>query len=228
MELLTWQIVWRSEKTALAMALPQQILTVAPAFTHQNLPPEVGLLLPSLPGARQLVNYISDRPLDLTQSIIGLFLADPFFAVAREKGVLDRANASWVTNLPSVAQQDPGFFHQLADVGLDQELELERLAALKDLGVRIAITVVDGPSTAKALALEPAALFVVPRVSDFAAGFPSLRQRGAAAQQVAEAAKGAGWEGPIVGLSGPSEAAYERQWPTVLSGVLCRPRPKPG
>ncbi len=224
MEFLTWQIVWRSILSAPAGPLPRQILTVAPGFAHASLPPEVGLLLPSGCGSRQLVENLSDRAFDLSDSVVGYFLADPFFAAERERFRLQRAKPLWICNLPTVAQQDPSFTRQLTDVGLDQDLELARLAALKELGFKVAVAVVDGPGAVQALAIGPEALFVLPRIGDFAAGFPSLRQRGAAAQQVAAAAEAVDWRRPIIGLADASEAAYEGQWPAPLSGLLCRPR----
>ena len=68
-------------------------------------------------------------------------------------------------------------------------------------------------------------MIVLPRVADFAAGFPSFRQRGAAAHAVAEAARQAGWTGFLLGLAERREADHETLWPDSLDGVLCRPAP---
>ena len=157
--------------------------------------------------------------------MLGLFLAGPFLNMTLESARLAGAGLGWITNLPSVEQQDEEFSQQLADVGLDRGRELACLAQLRARGFRVAAVVADGRGAAAAAAIGPEALIILPRVADFAAGFPSLRQRGAAAQAVAAAAAGAGWSGLLLGLAEGSDADHETLWPDRLDGLVCRPRP---
>ena len=157
--------------------------------------------------------------------MLGLFLAGPFLNMALEGGRLAGAGLGWIANLPSVEQQDEEFSQQLADVGLDRGRELACLAQFRAQGFRVAAVAADGPGAAAAAAIGAEALIILPRVADFAAGFPSLRQRGAAAQAVAEAAAGTGWSGLLLGLAEGSDADHETLWPDRLDGLVCRPRP---
>lgn len=155
--------------------------------------------------------------------MLGLFLGSPFLNVGLEGAKLAQAGVRWISNLPSVDQQDEEFLQQLSDVGLDRQRELASLSQLSAQGFSIAAVVSDAPGAAAAAAITPQAMLVMPRVVDFAAGFPSLRQRGAAAHAVSEAASEAGWNGPLLGLADASEAEHERLWPAPLEGVICRP-----
>ena len=158
-------------------------------------------------------------------TILGLFLASPFLNLTLEGERLSRAGVAWLTNLPSVAQQDEEFLQQLADVGLDHGRELGCLSRFRAQGFKIAVVVTNDLGAAAAAAIDPEAMIVLPRVADFAAGFPSLRQRGAAAQSAAEAARSAGWSGLVLGLADAREADHETLWPEPLHGVVCRPKP---
>lgn len=189
------------------------------------MPNEVALLLPNDNGASDLISKVLTMPSYLQARALGLFLADPFFNAGTEAARMRDTGIKWVANLPSVAQQDQEFVQLLGDVGLDHNMEVERLRELTASGFRI-LAVVAGPEAAEAAAgVNPGAMFVIPRVIDFAAGFPSFRQRGAAAREVHEAATSAGWTGPLLGLAAESEVAHETLWPDVLDGVVCRPVP---
>lgn len=215
----TWPIVFRSPEGQVEPVLPEAVLTLAPPFRDPALPEEVGLLLPNRDSLRLTRQALAETPAAARGTALGLFLADPFLHLESLAGDLVGRGVAWVVNFPSVAQQDPEFVQQLADVGLDGGLELRRLAALRDAGLGIVVAVAGGEDAAGAIELDPAAILVLPRVADFAAGFPSFRQRGAAAAAV----RVAGWQGPLLGLGQGEEATRERLWPDALDGLLLRP-----
>ncbi len=189
------------------------------------MPNEVALLLPNDHGASDLISKVLTMPSYLQARALGLFLADPFFNAGTEAARMRDTGIKWVANLPSVEQQDQEFVQLLGDVGLDRSMEIKQLGELAAAGFQV-LAVVSGPEAVEAAArINPAAFFVIPKVTDFAAGFPSLRQRGAAAREVREAASNAGWKGALLGLAAESEVAHETLWPDVLDGVVCRPVP---
>lgn len=190
---------------------------------HEGLPPEVALLLPNQDTNRLMMDALA-RPDPVIVNVgIGFFMADPFLNLDRIVGALRQAGIQWVANLPSVEQQDAVFTRQLTDIGLDHDRELSRLAALRGQGFRIAVSLSDADTAPAALAIDPDALIVLPRVADYAAGFPSFRQRGTVAQSIRQAAQAAGWTGPILGLGEASEVPHQTLWPEPVDGLICRP-----
>ena len=226
-ELLSWSIVLRSDLSDIVSDMPSAVLTISPELQHENLPPEVGLLLPTNMGPRQLIDTVIGKPGLGDGSILGLFLADPLFNFSREKIRLREGGFTWVANLPSVEQQDTDFSQQLADVGLDRKREFDLLARFKSEGFRIAAIVADNVAAAAAIEIRADIMIVMPRVVDFAAGFPSLRQRGKVAQDVFETIDITGWSGLLLGLGDRTEIEHESQWPICVHGLLCRPEPMP-
>ena len=220
---LTWPIVYRAHTHERPRGLPSSVVTSAPSFRHENMPEEVALLLPTNRGPTGLIGSVLTDPNLCRDAALGLFLVRPFLNLPRDGARLLQAGITWVTNLPSVEQQDEDFSQQLTDVGLDRNRELCGLSEFRQQGFKTAAVVADGPGAAAAAAVEPDILFVMPRVADFAAGFPSLRQRGTAAQAVAEAARAAGWRGLLLGLADRREAEHDGLWPEPLDGVICRP-----
>jgi len=225
LNLVTWRIVLRPGSGWSARAIPDAIVTVGPAFRHPGLAVEVGLLLPNRNCLRRLAAAL-DAARDLFAGrAVGLFLADPFLNLRTELDRLTAAGITWIANLPSVEQQDEAFTRELADVGLDRGLESQRLVSFRSAGFRTLAVVADQAGTAGAVETGPDGLIVMPRIVDFAAGFPSFRQRGAAAAAVADRARAAGWSGPVLGLGTSSEADHETLWPPPLDGLICRPEP---
>ena len=205
--------------------MPSAIVTVGAPFSGDSLPTEVALLVPNTAGAAGLLAKIAASPQLAADRALGLFLADPFLNVAREVAGLKAAGIAAVANLPSVEQQDSDFAQQLGDVGLGFAREVDRLGEFRRAGFAV-IAVVAGAAAARLIRpLEPVAVVVLPRVADYAAGFPSFRRRGAVAREVAAALTAEGWQGPLLGLAAASEVAHETLWPDVLDGVLCRPEP---
>ena len=83
----------------------------------------------------------------------------------------------------------------------------------------------DADGALMAAALGAGVVIVMPRVSDFAVGFPSSRQRGAAIQKIRAALSDSDWQGSILGLGDETEAAHPSLWPEGVDGLLVRPRP---
>ncbi len=189
------------------------------------MPDEIALLLPNHSGASGLISEVHSAPWQMEARALGLFLADPFFNAEAETKRLREAGINWIANLPTVEQQDQEFVQLLGDVGLDRTLEIERLRHLSVSGFRVLAVVASPEAASAAIRVNPDAVFVIPPVADFAAGFPSFRQRGAAAREVLEAIRAVDWKGPLLGLAAESEVAHETLWPEALDGVVCRPAP---
>ena len=219
---MKWRILLRAGIPRSRAVLPAGILTMAPPLRHESMPTEVSLLLPTNKGPTHLINQVTSEPGQCENKILGLFLANPFFNVKREGARLAQAGVRWIANLPSVEQQDREFSQQLADVALDQGRELNYLAQFRGQGFRIAAVVADKPGASAAAAISPEAIIVMPRVADFAAGFPSLLQRGTAAQAVADAVCDADWSGILLGLGDAREAESEELWPRQWDGLIYR------
>lgn len=205
------------------MLVPDCILTYAPSIPDEDMPQEASILLPTHPGPQSLIELISDKQTYNSSSAIGLFMSDPFLAVEREARRLIAMGVTWVCNLPTVEQHDEEFTQQLADVGLDRSKEYESLRAFKSAGLKIAAAVSNVPAAKESVSLNPDALIVIPRTSDFAAGFPSPRQRGAAAQLIKDAINDTDWNGPLLGYGDEREIDHPSQWPECVDGMLFRP-----
>jgi hypothetical protein len=220
---LSWRIVPGVSLPPQQAPIPGAVITVGPPFQHESMPDEVAILLPTNQGPARLIEQLVDAPAALDNAVLGLFLASPFLNVKVESRRLRRAGCGWITNLPSVVQHDEEFSQQLCDVELGFDHELERLARFRAEGFRTAAVVADATSAAAAAAVEPDAMFVLPRVADYAAGFPSLRQRSTAVFSAAEAARSTGWSGALFGLGEGRDADNEALWPGRLDGLVCRP-----
>ncbi|MDZ7839895.1 MAG: hypothetical protein U5R46_03610 [Gammaproteobacteria bacterium] len=221
---LWWKIVpgTRSQRDDMA-GVPAGILTAGARFHHESMPQEVAMLLPTSHGPARLIDEVVENPWGCEGVMLGLFLGGPFLNVALENGRLHRSGITWIANLPSVEQQDLEFSRQLSDVGLDLDHELNSLGQFKAGGFHTAAVVADARGATAAAGVEPDAIIVMPRVVDFAAGFPSLRQRSTAAQAAAQAARLAGWSGLLLGLGEAREADNEGLWPNGLDALVCRP-----
>lgn len=219
---MKWRIVLRVGVSTANVSLPSEIVTVKPSFRHENMPDEVSLLLPTNKGPRHLIDQVTSNPKQYGNVVLGLFLANPFLNAKLEGARLTQAGVRWITNLPSVEQQDHEFSRKLTDVALDQGKELDYLIQFRDQGFRIATVVADGPGATAAVTIAPQIIIVMPRIADFVAGFPSLRQRDTTVQVVANATCHAGWSGIILGLGNAREAEREELWPKQWDGLIYR------
>lgn len=218
----TWAISLKAH-TQGQFSAPCSIVTYAPSIPDEDMPPEVSLLLPTRPGPQSLIDTFVDDQAFNSEIAIGLFMSDPFLAIEREARRLSSADIAWVCNLPTVEQHDEEFTQQLADVGLDRSREYAALGGFKSAGLKIAVAISSEAGAREAIALNPDALIVIPRISDFAAGFPSPRQRGAAAQLVRDAIAETSWNGPLLGYGDDRETEHTSQWPETVDGMLFRP-----
>ena len=217
-----WAIVPRPG-LADTIALPLQIFTACPSLRHPNLPDEVSLLLPVQPNPQSLVEDVLAAPALLEGAAVGLVLANPFISPPREAQRLADAGVHWVANLPSVAQHDREFAQQLSDVALDHARELAALADFKAAGLRVLAVVSDTAEAQGAAALQADAVLVMPKSADLTAGFPSLHQRGTAAQSIAAVLRDSVRRSVLLGLGTTSEAERPSLWPDAWDGVVCRP-----
>lgn len=203
--------------------VPSSIWTYAPSIPDDDMPPEVSVLLPTRAGSQSLIDVFDHQGTFDPAAAIGLFMSDPFLAVQREARRLKSMNVDWVSNLPTVEQHDDDFTQQLADVGLDRSREYTVLDGFKAAGLKVVVIITSAEGAVDALSLMPDVFIVIPRVSDFAAGFPSPRQRGAAAQLVRDAITDTGWNGPLLGYGDDREIEHPSQWPDTVDGMLFRP-----
>ncbi len=214
---------WRIVAPNHAGTLPTGFLTAAPGLPAHAVPMEVGLLLPAGQGQGSIVDVVSNDPLVAHGMGVGLFMADPFLAVDREAARLKSAGVGWVSNLPSTHQQDTEFRQQLEDVGLDWGREVGCLARFGALGLKRLAVLCDEASCPEVLTARPEAIAILPRVADFAAGFPSMLRRGGSAQAIAATLRAKGWDGPVLVLGSEAEAASPTLWPHGVDGLLLRP-----
>lgn len=219
---LTW-LSWRIVPGLPDLGLPTEIRTRAAALAEDNMPDEVGMLLPSGTDSEHLIEHVTRPPHPARPPMVGLFLADPFLYIPVESRRLQAAGIRWISNLPSVAQQDEEFAVQLADVGLDAVREFDALARFRAAGFRVAATVVDADGARAAAAITAEAVIILPRVADFVAGFPSLRQREVAVQGVSRALREAHWSGALLGLAEERDTESRGLWPQGLDGLVIRP-----
>ncbi len=222
---MTWRVALRREHVSRELHIPTSILTVAPGFVDERIASEAALLLPNSASNEAFLEAVTKSAVDTSDIAIGLFLADPFLkqeALARQ---LRKIGCAWVSNLPSVVQQDQEFSALLGDVGLDFKREIGRLAVFAGSGLCTLAVVSNAAEARQAMAIEPNALLVLPRVADFAAGFPSFRQRGSAIALVFDALYSEGWTGTLLCLATVNEADHETLWPAQLTGVVTRPVP---
>jgi hypothetical protein len=226
---LNWPIRPRDTGAWRECGLPSAIRTRSPSFRHPDLPDEVALLLPNrgshAEGALPLTGASDGE--DISHVAFGLFMAGPFLAPKRVLRALRESGAGWVANLPSVQMQDVEFEQQLGDVNIDTAREARNLRFFADEGLHIMAVVSDdaGVDAFTTEGAQPEIVVVMPRVAEFAAGFPSMRQRGTAATGIAVRLHDAGWRGSLLLLGTQQEAEHPSLWPEVADGLLCRPDP---
>ncbi len=219
---LTWPLHLRENRHRDA-GLPDCFYSAAPAFEHESMPPEVAMLLPASDGASAFFRTLAATRGDVNPSAAAFFMADPFVSAREDGRRLAEMGIRWVANIPSVDQHDEEFTQFLDDVGLNLDMERRVLGAFKAAGLKIAAAVSSVDSAAQVAAFDADAVFVLPRVSDFAAGFPSPRQRSATAQSIRSALHAAAWSGPLLGYGDEREAAQPSQWPEAVDGIVGRP-----
>jgi hypothetical protein len=211
-----WKISLGSNAEATITDLPARILTYAPRFQPKNLASEVSMLLPTTPGAQLVTNALLSSPHLFENAATGLLLSDPTINFERMVRHMKAAQTNWITNLPTIGLHDAEFKSYLNEVGVGLPKEFEILAKFKASGMKIIASLTD-ISEASALAkLNPNAVLVLPKASDYLDGWPSLEMRQRSEKAVRSALMQLGWNGLCLGYRAPSE----------VKGTPCVERPK--
>lgn len=215
-KILFWKII---ASTVEREALPKGIYTQRNTIASPRMPPEVALLLPGQHcGPNRL--ELSKIP---TNCAVGDFFANPVLNIHKLIQVLKSNNITWVTNLPSLSQHDTEFRHNLAEVGIGYEMEINALSQIKRAGIKI-IAAAGTPADADlAKDLDLDALLVIPPVDAFETGFPSTFKRAAQIKIIRNT--GISSEIALLGLVTQAENALVSTWPKGLDGAVMRPQP---
>ena len=213
---LEWKLVATNGR-AEGRSLPMGIVTIGPAFQHERLPPEAGMLLPSADTNLVLLSLLEARPERFAGLAAGLFLSDPFLNVDLAIKRLQAAGVTWIAALPSACQHEPDFRRYLREVDLDLERELRVLKVLEETGLSTISTVASAEDAAVVASVATAVL-VLPNTAEFADGFPDLAIR----LELEEAAHQTDAPAPLrLGLRSP----HEERWVGRLDGAVLRPTP---
>ena len=190
-----------------------RIVTFAAGFQSANLPPEVSMLLPTVPGAKRIAEALTTSPQIFDGAVTGLLVTDPAIKFERTIKSMKAANNRWVANLPTIGLHDAEFKSFLNEVALGVPAEIDILAKFKAHGIKIMAVLADF-SEAKAMAkLNPDAVLIMPKVSDYLDGWPSLATRVENERTIRAALSQNVWDGRCLGYRAPGED--NNGWPCV-------------
>ena len=113
---------------------PDSVITFSPGQNLGSLPLEIGILLPTVPGNRVIMEALLQPNTRLEKVAIGIFASDPFLNSDSLLTRLQRANVRWVCNLPALAQYELNFQHYLSEIDMTLEREVKQLAKCRDVG----------------------------------------------------------------------------------------------
>lgn len=191
--------------------MPARIITFAAELQSANLPPEVSMLLPTGSGSRQIADALTRSPHLFDGAITGLLVTDPAINFERTIKSMKAANNRWVANLPTIGLHDVEFKSFLNEVALGVSKEIEILTKFKARGIKIMAMLTD-LSQAEAMAiLDPDAVIILPTISDFLDGWPSLATREENESALRAALNQNGWNGPCLGYRAKNEDS--NGWP---------------
>ena len=199
-----------------AQSLPSGVVTIAPAFEHPALPPEVAILLP---GRDTNLTQLEADPRRFVGRAMGLFLSDPFLNVGLTIRQLRSAGVTWVAALPSACQHEADFRQYLREVDLDLGRELRVLRALSEAGFGTIAAVSSAEDAAAAAEHPPDAVLALPDLGSFVDGWPDLAAR---AELERAASHGLAPGVALLGLRRRGESADR------LAAAVLRPRPLVG
>ena len=114
-----------------------RIVTFAAGFQSANLPPEVSMLLPTVPGAKRIAEALTTSPQIFDGAVTGLLVTDPAIKFERTIKSMKAANNRWVANLPTIGLHDAEFKSFLNEVALGVPAEIDILAKFKAHGIKI-------------------------------------------------------------------------------------------
>lgn len=197
--------------------IPDALFAACPQQLPPGLPYEVALLLP----IQKVRDPVPDNLSNPSTIAAALFLANPLINTQIWMRHLRDRDVGWVANFPTVTQHEQGFRDRLTDVGLGFEKELSLLSDFGDYGFRILACVTSAEDAAEALKSGCHALLVLPKVSAFEGGFPSVQNRQSQLLQIRSAITDTNV--PILGLLQPAEAALTSTWPKGMEAGMVRP-----
>ena len=153
------------------------------------------MLLPTVPGAKRIAEALTTSPQIFDGAVTGLLVTDPAIKFERTIKSMKAANNRWVANLPTIGLHDAEFKSFLNEVALGVPAEIDILAKFKAHGIKIMAVLADF-SEAKAMAkLNPDAVLIMPKVSDYLDGWPSLATRVENERTIRAALSQNGWDG---------------------------------
>lgn len=219
---MIWRFISAPDGRKAHHPLPLGIMTPGVTRLSERLPVEIEYLLPRRSGSTDwrddLVEHLRYDP----ALAVGLFLSDPFVGVDPFAAVLRRLGARWICNLPSTAQFDPDFAAALGDVGLGHRFEMKLLSQLIEHGFE-GIATIATPREAKAARVAgAAALFVIPRIGDYANGFPRLSERQLALKAIRDVLDDP--HPPLFTLVTEPESHCPELWSAQADGAFVQPR----
>ncbi len=214
---------WKILPPPACRAMPEGIITFAPAFTHPKLPIEALTLLPKTACSQGLLADIAENPELALNRIVGLFITDPFLNLSRIAKDFGRRNVTWVANLPTIAQHDEEFRSLVGDVGFGVKNEMAALAQLSKAGMRTLGAISDPSDALIVAAARPDAVFILPDFACLTKGFTSLATRLNLLEAMCEALSKEGYDGPVFGLFEASETTGRTMTLPAGAGAILRP-----
>lgn len=200
--------------------MPAHIVTFAAGFQPVNLSPEIGMLLPTTAGTKQVTDALTTSPQLFKNAVTGLLVTDPTLNFERTVASLKAANCQWIANLPSISPHEVEFKNYLNEVALGIPTEVEMLTNFKTSGFKIMAVLADLSEAPLISTLSPEAVLIMPKVSDFLEGWPCITTRKNNEAAIHASLEQNGWTGSCFGYRAPDEDSND--WPCVE-----RPRPLP-
>lgn len=194
---------------------PSHLVTFSPGQDLGNLPLEVGILLPTVPGNRVILETLQQPDINLEKTALGIFAADHFLNLDSLLPKLRRAKVSWVCNLPTLAQYEPNFRLYLSEIELTPEQEAEQLARCRDAGFNTLLAISGEIDRTVLENLRPDAIAIVPSVAEFSKGFPTLERLKTIEAEIKQDLTASGFKGTVL--------SYREQSDNPVGPCLCRP-----
>lgn len=217
-EFLFWDIIAASAGRG-AEALPAGIISIAPPFSHPELPPEAAILLPGGDTNLAMLSMVEAAPEQHEGRAVGLFLSDPFLNVELAIRQLHAAGVVWVAAFPSACQHEGVFRQYLAEVDLELARELRVLDALSEAGLATIASVSSAADASVAASGRATALLILPDLGKIVGGYPDLATRTELEHSVRRELA-AGVPPVLLGL----RKAEEPVEGSIIDGAVLRPR----
>jgi len=175
--LLSWEVKNTKAEIDSNNARLERILTFNPGFKTDQIPLEVAMLLPTMSSNEAILESVSNNYNICQTSCVGLFLTDHFLNFSSTVATLQKAGVKWVCNMPSIGLHDAEFKQYLSEVGMGIAKEVEMLSDLQQKGFNTLCIIASEQDVLEFVKISPNAICVMPQVSSFVSGFPSLHQR---------------------------------------------------